>query len=103
MNLNYKAFIAGLAIMAISTGSFAQVKKKPAPAKTTPATTKPAPAAAPKGGGYLPIDGDVIAGKLPNGLTFYIRKNTEPKNRATLYLVNKVGSVLENDDQKGLA
>ena len=51
----------------------------------------------------LPPDPEVIVGKLPNGLTYYVRKNTEPKNRAELYLVNKVGSVLENEDQQGLA
>ncbi|RKR81524.1 zinc protease [Mucilaginibacter gracilis] len=51
----------------------------------------------------LPADTAVIIGKLPNGLTYYIRKNTFPKNRAELYLVNKVGSVLENDEQQGLA
>ena len=51
----------------------------------------------------LPLDSAVIVGKLPNGFTYYIRKNIEPKNRVTMYLANKVGSVLENDDQQGLA
>jgi zinc protease len=51
----------------------------------------------------LPLDSAVKMGKLDNGFTYFIRRNTEPKNRATLYLVNKVGSVLENDDQQGLA
>nr|WP_294896874.1 insulinase family protein [uncultured Pedobacter sp.] len=51
----------------------------------------------------IPKDSSVIIGTLPNGLTYYIRKNVEPKNRAELYLVNKVGSILENDDQQGLA
>ena len=51
----------------------------------------------------IPIDSNVLIGTLPNGLTYYIRKNAEPKNRAELYLVNKVGSILENDDQQGLA
>jgi zinc protease len=49
------------------------------------------------------LDGVVKTGKLPNGLTYYIRKNTEPKERAELYLVNKFGSVQEDDDQQGLA
>jgi hypothetical protein len=35
---------------------------------------------------------NVKIGKLANGFTYYIRKNTEPKNRAYLYLANKVGS-----------
>ena len=50
-----------------------------------------------------PLDPAIRTGKLPNGFTYYIRKNTEPKNRVQLYLVNKVGSVLEENDQRGLA
>lgn len=51
----------------------------------------------------VPADPNVKIGKLSNGLTYYIRKNVEPKNRAELYLVNKIGSIVENDDQLGLA
>ena len=51
----------------------------------------------------VPLDANVKLGKLPNGFTYYLRKNTEPKNRATLYLAVKAGSILENDDQQGLA
>lgn len=51
----------------------------------------------------LPLDKAVRTGKLPNGFTYFIRHNTEPKNRVYLYLVNKVGSILENDNQRGLA
>ena len=51
----------------------------------------------------LPLDPAVRTGKLTNGLTYYIRRNTEPKDRVVLYLVNKVGSVLESEDQRGLA
>jgi zinc protease len=54
-------------------------------------------------GKLLPLDPAVRTGKLSNGLTYYIRRNTEPKNRVVLYLVNKVGSVLESEDQRGLA
>nr|WP_295921679.1 M16 family metallopeptidase [uncultured Dyadobacter sp.] len=42
-------------------------------------------------------------GKLKNGITYYIKKNTEPENRAELRLVVKAGSVLETDAQQGLA
>jgi zinc protease len=45
----------------------------------------------------------VKIGKLPNGLTYYIRKNEEPKDRAELRLVVKAGSILENEQQLGLA
>ena len=51
----------------------------------------------------LPLDTAIKTGKLANGFTYYIRRNTEPKNRAQLYLAVKVGSILENDDQRGLA
>lgn len=51
----------------------------------------------------LPFDTAVRVGQLPNGFTYYIRKNTEPANRAVFYLVNKVGSILEEEDQLGLA
>lgn len=51
----------------------------------------------------LPFDTAVHQGKLPNGFTYYIRHNKEPQNRVIMYLVNKVGSVLEDDDQQGLA
>ena len=51
----------------------------------------------------LPLDPLIRMGKLPNGFTYYIRRNTEPAKRVQLYLVNKVGSVLEREDQRGLA
>ncbi len=51
----------------------------------------------------LPVDPAVITGKLPNGLTYYIRKNTEPAKRAMLYLVTNVGSLQEAGNQLGLA
>ena len=42
-------------------------------------------------------------GKLPNGLTYYIKKNTFPKEKATLRLVVKVGSLYETEDECGVA
>lgn len=51
----------------------------------------------------IPLDPAVKVGVLSNGLTYYIRKNAEPKNRAELRLVIRAGSVLENDNQQGLA
>ncbi|WP_285057548.1 M16 family metallopeptidase [Pedobacter ginsengisoli] len=51
----------------------------------------------------LPLDPAVRTGKLPNGFTYYIRHNEEPKNRVTFYLANKVGSILETEEQRGLA
>ena len=51
----------------------------------------------------LPVDNQVRQGTLPNGLTYYIRHNETPKGQADFYIAQKVGSVLENDEQRGLA
>jgi zinc protease len=51
----------------------------------------------------LPLDPAVRSGRLANGFTYFIRHNEEPKHRVVMYLVNKVGSVLEDEDQRGLA
>lgn len=51
----------------------------------------------------IPIDPDVRMGKLDNGLTYYIRHNEEPKERASFYIIQNVGALLENDEQNGLA
>ena len=50
-----------------------------------------------------PIDPSVRIGKLENGLTYYIRQNKLPENRADFYIAQKVGSIQENPDQRGLA
>src|SRR5262245_3745591 len=51
----------------------------------------------------LPIDSAVTIGRLPNGLTYYIRVNHRPAHRAELRLVVNAGSILEDSDQRGLA
>lgn len=51
----------------------------------------------------IPMDPKIRYGKLDNGLTYYIRANNEPKNRAEFYIAQNVGAILENDDQNGLA
>jgi len=51
----------------------------------------------------LPIDPNLRYGKLPNGLTYYIRHNELPKERADFYIAQNVGSVLEEENQRGLA
>ncbi len=87
----FKHVIYALAIAIAFTGSVS-AQKKAKKAKSAKAVL-----------GAMPFDASVKTGKLANGFTYYIRRNTEPKNRATLYLANKVGSILENDDQRGLA
>jgi zinc protease len=74
-----------MALLAFSESGFAQ--------KTTTETTDK----------KLPVDQKVKIGKLPNGITYYIRKNSLPEKRAELRLVLKAGSILENEDQQGLA
>ena len=51
----------------------------------------------------LPVDKDVRIGKLDNGLTYYIRHNALPEKRAEFYIAQKVGSILEEPQQRGLA
>src|ERR1035437_3865218 len=51
----------------------------------------------------LPVDPKVRYGKLDNGMTYYIRANKEPKQRADFYIAQNVGAILENDNQNGLA
>lgn len=50
-----------------------------------------------------PMDPNVRYGKLDNGMTYYIRHNEKPDNRADFYIAQKVGSVLEEESQRGLA
>lgn len=51
----------------------------------------------------IPTDPDVRIGKLDNGLTYYIRHNGLPENQVYFYIAQKVGSILEEDNQRGLA
>ncbi len=51
----------------------------------------------------VPVDKDVRIGQLSNGLTYYLRYNNWPENRAEFYIAQRVGSLQENDDQRGLA
>ncbi|MDR0988446.1 MAG: insulinase family protein [Prevotellaceae bacterium] len=51
----------------------------------------------------LPVDKNVRVGELDNGLTYYIRYNALPEKRAYFYIAQKVGSILEELQQRGLA
>ena len=51
----------------------------------------------------IPTDPQVLIGQLPNGMTYYIRKNSLPKERADFYIAQKVGSVIEEPNERGLA
>lgn len=51
----------------------------------------------------IPVDTTVRIGHLPNGLTYYLKYNNWPENRACFYLAQRVGSLQEEDNQRGLA
>lgn len=51
----------------------------------------------------LPLDPAVRYGKLENGLTYYIRHNNLPEHHVDFYIAQRVGSILEEDSQRGLA
>ena len=96
MKKNLHLLAAGALSFVLAQPAVAQ-KKAPAKAPVAKTAVKTVASQA------LPNDPNVKIGKLPNGLVYYIRKNVEPKNRAELYLGNKIGSLMENEDQLGLA
>jgi zinc protease len=71
----------------------------PAPGRETSAASVASHAL----GDQMPVDPEVLVGALPNGLRFYVRPNGKPARQVELRLVVKAGSVLEDDDQRGLA
>ena len=79
-----------LLLLFVSSMAFAQTSK-PNKEKGTDLTAK------------VPVDKKVKIGKLANGLTYYIRANKKPENRVQFRLVTNAGSILEDDDQQGLA
>src|SRR5262245_55882147 len=91
------AFVAALAIALFVTSPFVSAQT-PQGRETTAASVA----------GYaltqqMPVDPEVLIGGLPNGLRYYIRPNARPARQAELRLVVKAGSVLEDEDQRGLA
>ena len=65
--------------------------------------TAQGPSQAPALPQQMPVDPEITIGKLANGIRYYIRANKKPEKRAELRLVVKAGSILEDDDQQGLA
>jgi len=51
----------------------------------------------------IPLDPTIRTGVLPNGLTYYIKHNEVPEKRASFYIYQNVGAILESDEQDGLA
>ena len=79
-----------LLVVFVGSMAFAQTSGK-ASEKKTDLTAK------------VPVDKKVKIGKLANGMTYYIRANKKPENRVQFRLVTNAGSILEDDDQQGLA
>ncbi|HTI92616.1 MAG TPA: insulinase family protein [Puia sp.] len=55
------------------------------------------------GSNEIPMDSGLRTGKLANGFTYYIQRNTVQEHKVTIHLVNKAGSILETEKQRGLA
>lgn len=69
-------------------------------AQTRPAATSGATAGL---NDVIPVDPLITTGKFANGLKYYVRSNKQPEKRAELRLVVNTGSIMEEDDQQGLA
>ena len=91
-------------LAALALGCARTMVMAPAPAPV-PEGPVQGPAAAPELAldDTIPIDPAITAGRLDNGLTYFVRQNGEPPDRVELRLVVNAGSVLEDDDQLGLA
>jgi len=91
-------------IVIMATLSLAsQVQAQSPPAANGPGTATQETSGADQSSDALPDDPELRTGTLPNGLTYYIRKNRKPANHVELRLAIKAGSILEDDDQRGLA
>lgn len=101
-----KRWLSLIFVLALLVSACAPIQ---APAEIAPDTAaessvvEVASAAEPAASDALPPDPSVRIGTLENGLTYYIRHNDEPMNRAELWLAVNAGSVLEEEDQQGLA
>jgi len=103
MKKNYLSALAITALLVVSCGP------KATTSQTTTTETQPvATAAATKDNAIdlsakIPLDPAVKTGKLSNGLTYYIQNNGKPEDKVELRLAINAGSILEDDDQQGLA
>src|ERR1700733_2213590 len=88
-----------LSLLALACGAPARPQLPPPPVAAPSATASPS--AAPEA--PLPLDARLRKGTLANGLTYYVLAHEKPAHRAQLWLAVNAGSVLEDDDQRGLA
>src|SRR6476620_6344892 len=91
---NYRRVRLGLLVAAIVVAAgFARAQQPAIPAAVQSATLDQ----------VVPVDPLITVGTLPNGLRYYLRENRQPQARAELRLAVNAGSVLEDEDQRGLA
>src|SRR5262245_59401106 len=100
MNRSFSVLFVSLSFLACGSPS-APPKSAPPPAISSPNATTTA--SVDELDRPLPLDKRVTKGKLESGLTYYILPHKKPENRAQLWLAVNAGSVLEDDDQRGLA
>lgn len=89
-----------LALSAVCGGRVAQAMPEALQAVAAPATSAQPAMSLDQ---TLPVDAAVRTGQLPNGIRYYIRRNSRPANRVSLRLAVNVGSIYEDNDQRGLA
>jgi zinc protease len=91
-------FVVPALCLAATAAAAQQAVRQPAVKPRVPALT-----ALPSATEKVPVDPAITIGRLANGLRYYVRQNPRPANRAELRLVVNAGSILEDDDQRGLA
>ncbi len=94
-----RTLLAAFVLLAAASIAAAQTAVQTPARKQAPLAVAPLPSATER----VPVDPRIIIGRLENGLRYYIRRNPRPAKRAELRLVVNAGSVLEDDDQLGLA
>jgi zinc protease len=100
--------VALLAVAPLAAQPPSAAPQSSAPPSAAPPSAAPPSAAKPSAAKQaladaMPVDGQITRGTLPNGLRYYVRANRKPEKRAELRLVVKAGSILEDEDQQGLA
>src|SRR6185436_13045704 len=96
-------FRARFAMVTVLAGFAAAAQLAAAQTRPTGRETDAASVASYPLSDLMPFDPEAAVGTLPNGLRYYVRPNGKPARRAELRLVVKAGSVLEDEDQRGLA
>ena len=96
LRLRLMGVLAAIAVAVTMTA--AQAPPPPPALQAFAATAEKAPLTSP-----VPVDPQITTATLPNGLRYYIRANRQPRNRAELRLVVNAGSILEDENQRGLA